>query len=171
MVFIKGKNVLLNITNERMTELLNKEYTREGSQIRLPLLNPKENDANNLILAIVKCVGGTYKSWGRVSLENINYINQSAELKIFVDIEQRKKGLAKESCELVIKHGFDELNLRRIECGTLETNEGMKKLADSLGFKEEGRRKEAVFKAGKFIDVIEYGLLKGSEVVENKSEV
>jgi len=171
MVFIKGKNILLNITNDGITELLNKEYSREGSQIRLPLLKPKENDSNNLILAVVRCIGGTYKTCGRVSLENINYVNQSAELKIFVDIEQRKKGIAKEACELIIKHGFDELNLRRIDCGTLDTNEGMKKLADSLGFKEEGRRKEAVYKAGKFVDVVEYGLLKGSEVVENKSEV
>ena len=40
----------------------------------------------------------------------------------------------------------------------------MQKLAIALGFKEEGLRKEAMYKDGVFTDVIEYGLLKSDFV-------
>jgi ribosomal-protein-alanine N-acetyltransferase len=36
----------------------------------------------------------------------------------------------------------------------------MKKLAAALGMKEEGRRREAAFKHAKYIDIIEFGVLR-----------
>jgi [ribosomal protein S5]-alanine N-acetyltransferase len=36
----------------------------------------------------------------------------------------------------------------------------MEKLAAKLGFREEGRRREAHFKNGEYADLVEYGLLK-----------
>lgn len=35
----------------------------------------------------------------------------------------------------------------------------MQKVAEGLGFKKEGVRREMIFKKGKYNDVIEYGLL------------
>ena len=38
----------------------------------------------------------------------------------------------------------------------------MQRLAVSLGFVQEGVRMVAMFKNGEFVDVIEYGLLRGN---------
>jgi RimJ/RimL family protein N-acetyltransferase len=45
------------------------------------------------------------------------------------------------------------------------TNEGMMKLAVKLGMKKEGLRKEAIFKAGQYIDIVEYGLINPNKIL------
>ena len=48
----------------------------------------------------------------------------------------------------------------RIGCATFETNVGMRKLAGALGMIEEGVRRQAAYKDGRYLDVVEYGLLR-----------
>ena len=114
---------------------------------------------NNLVLAI--CDKETDAHIGNVSLQEINPLNQSAEFAIIIGEKAYwGRGFGKEVARLVIDHGFAELNLHRIYCGTAENNLGMQKLALSLGFKEEGRSRGAIYKEGEFRDIIHYGLLK-----------
>ena len=172
MIYKLDKIKLITHYNNDDMELLIASINKEGSQLgRLPLYTPKTNDAQNLIFAIMFNAGGKEERLiGRVSLENICHINQSAELKIFISDEHVKKGFAFDACKKVIEHGFNELNLQRIEAGTLSNNEGFKKLAEKLGMIEEGIRRKAVWKSGEFLSVFEYGLLR-SEPIETKSEV
>lgn len=98
---------------------------------------------------------------GNISLQNINFINRSAEFAIlFGEKKFWGKGLAFNASRLIIDHGFKMLNLNRIYCGTNTNNKGMIKLAKKLGMKEEGRRLQAQFKNGEFSDILEFGLLK-----------
>jgi [ribosomal protein S5]-alanine N-acetyltransferase len=166
MIFLKHKDFTLQIldSDERQLELLNNLASADafsGSQLgRLPLATLKKNDINNLILAITVDIGGNDTIIGRISLEDISYINQSAELKIIIRPDRHKKGIGYESCKLLVEHAFNQLNLHRIYAGTLENNIGFQKLAEKLGMEKEGTRKQAVWKNGKFVDVIEYGLLR-----------
>lgn len=97
---------------------------------------------------------------GNVSLQNISYINRNAEFAILMGEKAYwGKGYSKEAAILIIKHGFMELNLHRIYCGTSSDNIPMQKLAISLGMSEEGRRRDAMYKNGRFVDIIEYGLI------------
>lgn len=97
---------------------------------------------------------------GNVSLQKINYIDQNAEFAILLgERDYWGKGYSKEAAHLIIGHGFAELNLHRISCGTSSKNIPMQKLALSLGMSEEGRRREAMYKHGQFVDIIEYGIL------------
>ena len=68
--------------------------------------------------------------------------------------------MGQEAGELIVEHGFKSLNLHRIYCGTARENMGMRKLAEKLGFKEEGVNRESSYKNGKFCDSINYGLLR-----------
>jgi RimJ/RimL family protein N-acetyltransferase len=98
---------------------------------------------------------------GNVTLKRINAISHSAEFAIVIgDKSVWGKGYGKEIGRLVLDYAFDTLNLRRVYCATFETNIGMQKLALYLGMREEGRRREAAFKQSRFLDVIEYGVLK-----------
>lgn len=113
----------------------------------------------NLVLAI--CDKETEAHVGNVALENIDPIDRSAEFAILIgDRAWWGRGIGKEAIRLIIRHGFEQLGLERIYCGTSEDNIGMQKLALSAGFKEEGRARKALFKNGSFKDILNYGLLK-----------
>lgn len=119
---------------------------------------------HHLILAIITSKNDTHI--GNIAFDNINYINRTAELTIVIgDKSCWKNGYGKEAAKLICDHGFMYLNLNRITCGTFEDNQGMRKLAEYLGMREEGRRRHAVYKYGRYVDVIEYGVLKNEYVV------
>ena len=142
------------------------EVCRYNSHHRFPNYdeNKKEyyestiKSRNNLVLAI--CDKETDMHVGNIALENIDTLNRSAELAIIIgDKEYWGKGVGKEAARLLVTHGFKELNLHRIYCGTLEDNIGMQKVAEALGFTEEGRSRESLYKDGVFCNSINLGLL------------
>ena len=135
-------------------------YTRE---LAIEYVTRVRSQKQDLVLAILAKDTGTHI--GNISLQNIHPINQSAEYAIILgDKAYWGKGIAKEASQLILKHGFEEMNLHRIYCGTSARNEPMQKLAAALGFKQEGLRRDAMYKSGHFVDVIEYGLLRSEYV-------
>jgi len=48
-----------------------------------------------------------------------------------------------------------------VESGTSQNNIAMQKMAEKLHMKHEGTRRQAVYENGGYVDVLEYGLLKG----------
>ncbi len=97
---------------------------------------------------------------GNISLQGINLIDRSAEYAIILgEKDYWGKGIAKESSDLILHHGFMNLNLNRIYCGTTDDNIAMQKLAVYMGMTEEGRRREAIYKNGVYHDIVEYGIL------------
>jgi ribosomal-protein-alanine N-acetyltransferase len=113
---------------------------------------------NALVLAIEDKVSQAHI--GNVSLQDIHWTHRSAELAIVIgDRAFWGIGVGAEVGALVVRHGFEALGLHRIACGTTEDNDGMRKLAQQLGMREEGRRRRAVWKDGRWLDVIEYGIL------------
>jgi len=114
---------------------------------------------DGLILAIV--LRDRDQHIGNIALDAINRDYQTAEFSIIIgDKSAWGSGYAKEAARLLCDHGFASMNLNRIGCGTFEDNEPMKKLAKYLGMQEEGRRRQAVFKRGRYLDIIEYGVLR-----------
>ncbi len=97
---------------------------------------------------------------GNISLQSINFVDRSAEYAIVLgEKDYWGKGVAREASDLILRHGFLTLNLHRIYCGTSDDNTGMQKLASYMGMKEEGRRREAIYKNGRYADILEYGIL------------
>jgi N-acetyl sugar amidotransferase len=132
-------------------------YTREQA---LEFIRALPGKKNMLALAVIEKAGG--KHVGNISLQEINYIHRSAELAIIIgDKASWDRGLGKEAARLLAGHGFMALNLNRIWSGTFESNIGFQKVASSLGMRLEGRRRQAAYKDGRWLDVLEYGLLRG----------
>jgi RimJ/RimL family protein N-acetyltransferase len=59
-----------------------------------------------------------------------------------------------------MEHGFAELNLNRIWLAVLADNVRAERLYRSLGFREEGRLRDAQYKRGRYLDVILMALLR-----------
>lgn len=104
---------------------------------------------------------------GNLSLQSVDFINRTAELAIIMGEKNYwGKGYSFEACSLILKHGFEKLNLRRIYCGTSELNIGMQKLAIKLGMELEGRRKGEIFYLNRYVDLLEYGIVKDSDITK-----
>jgi ribosomal-protein-alanine N-acetyltransferase len=131
-------------------------YTAEAA---LTYIRHAGQSRENLILAIVRREDDNHI--GNIALQSIHPVYRSADLSIVIgDKSAWRKGYAREAMRLLCEHGFGALNLNRIACGTFEDNEAMKRLALAVGMREEGRRRQAAFKQGRYLDIIEYGVLK-----------
>ncbi|MBI1952741.1 MAG: GNAT family N-acetyltransferase [Candidatus Omnitrophica bacterium] len=114
---------------------------------------------NDLVLAVTLTDGGRHI--GNISLQNIDWVNRLAEFAILIgEKDCWGKGYSKEAARLLLDHGFRSLNLHRIHCGTSASNMPMRGLAAHLGMREEGRRRQALFKQNSYLDLLEYGLLR-----------
>ncbi|MDD5136216.1 MAG: GNAT family protein [Candidatus Omnitrophica bacterium] len=98
---------------------------------------------------------------GNVCLQCIDWINRSAEFAVIIgEKDYWGKGYAGSAASLLLKHGFDKMNLNRIYCGTAANNTGMKRLALRLNMRREGVRRQALYLSGKYVDAYEYGILR-----------
>ena len=114
---------------------------------------------DRLVLAIIDRDGDRHV--GNISLQGIDPVERSAEFAIVIGEQSAwGKGFSKEAARLIIHHGFGTLNLHRIYLGTSTENLPMQRLALSMGFSLEGRRREALFKDYRYWDILEYGLLR-----------
>lgn len=131
-------------------------YTKDAA---VSYIHHAKQTREDLILAIVMQKDDQHV--GNIALQNIHPIYRSAEFSIMIGEKLYwGQGVGKEAGKLICDHGFKALNLHRIACGTFENNLAMKKLALYLGMVKEGVRRQAAFKDGKFVDVIEYGVLR-----------
>lgn len=171
-IFIEGEQVYLRALNENdlngnyVNWLNDAEVCKYNAHHRF--VNTKEktksyidsvnNSNTNLVLAV--CYKEDNTHIGNISIQNINYIDSCAEFAIVMgETGYHGKGLAYEAASLIINHAFTTLNLHRVYCGTSSENTPMQKLALKLGMEKEGRQKEAMFKNGKYVDILLYGLL------------
>lgn len=172
--FLVGKNIYLRALTPSDADgpypawLNNAEVCLENQHHRFPYtvedgreyIQRVNSDRTRLVLAVVRKKDDVHI--GNISLDNIDYVNRTAALTILIgDKASWGKGYGREAARLICDHGFLALNLNRIAAGTFETNIGFRKVAAYLGMKEEGRRRQAAYKLGRYLEVIEYGVLRG----------
>ena len=173
-IFLQGVSIYLrpleqgDLTIEYVTWLNDTEVCEFNSHAVFPYTKEKmdayyqhlqQTSANNIVLAIVD--NATHIHIGNISIQNINWINRNAEYAILLgDKSYWGKGVASETSILICEYGFTRLNLHRIYCGTSSKNIGMQKLAAKMNMKQEGIRREAMFKNGEYVDIVEYAVLK-----------
>lgn len=113
---------------------------------------------NNVRLAIAcrddnKIVGAVY-------LTGIDWLARSAEFSIWIgDQHHQGNGAGKMAAQGMLKHAFVDLGLNRIYLTVLESNGRARSLYARVGFSTEGVLREAVFKCGKFSNLIQMSIL------------
>ena len=116
---------------------------------------------NNVVLIIEVNDDGEPKPIGSVELEDINYGDRVAMFGITVgEKDYWNQGYGTEAARLIIRYGFEQLNLHRINSYAYSFNERSLRLHRKVGFVEEGRQREAVFKNGVYYDHVLFGILK-----------
>ena len=164
-------------------------YLREIERTDLPLINQWRNDPELISLLganfffigagiderwfdgylanrdkavrLAMVVGQERKHIGNVQLTSIHATNRTAEFSIFIgDKAYQSGGYGPVATQQLLAHGFNDLNLNRIYLTLMVDNERAHRMYLRLGFQEEGRQRQAVFKGGRYHDVLEMALLR-----------
>lgn len=116
------------------------------------------NRASAVRCAIVADGG---KLIGLVSLVGIDCLSRSAELSIMIGrCEDRLQGAGSFAVNEMLRHAFENLNLRRVELQVLEDNLCAQHVYEKAGFRLEGLRREAVYKNGRYLNCKMYAVLR-----------
>lgn len=98
---------------------------------------------------------------GITILKDINLVNRTAEFAIYIgDIEYRGKGFSVDASLETLRFGFFKLGLNRISLKVLEENKSAIKLYQKIGFKNEGKLRNSVFKNNKYKNELLMSILK-----------
>jgi len=98
---------------------------------------------------------------GHIDLHDVDHHSRHAFLGICIgDGEHRGKGYGTEAIRLVLDYGFNTVNLHNIMLSVHADNYAGIACYKKVGFKEAGRRREWLFKNGKYIDVVYMDILE-----------
>ena len=90
-----------------------------------------------------------------------NETNRSAEVGYSLSRAYWNQGYMTEALREVIRFGFEEMNLNRIEAQHELTNPASGKVMEKVGMRQEGVLRSRLYNKGRFVDVALYAILRG----------
>jgi RimJ/RimL family protein N-acetyltransferase len=97
---------------------------------------------------------------GVISLTNISQANASADLSVIVgDEKDRDRGLGTEAIRIILRYAFEDSGLNRVGLSVFDFNEPAIHAYEKLGFKTEGRLRQAIRRGESFHDAILMSIL------------
>ena len=98
---------------------------------------------------------------GSAGLHQIHPVNRSAMLGIAIgDKQYHGKGFGTEAVRLVVRYGFEELNLNRIALHVFAHNFRAIGCCQKAGFVHEGCQRQALYRGGRYVDEYVFAILK-----------
>lgn len=146
------------------------EFRRHFREVRELSLNDQENWFQslqntkhiNFMFTIVDLDSG--KPIGAAGLLYINWINRSGDFSFYIgenEVYIDEVGIAKEAADLLIRYGFNNLNLNKIWMELYEFD--MKKInffKEEFNFEIDGKLRQNCYEDGKYWDSFIISLLK-----------
>lgn len=121
-------------------------------------LNTHFNDQNNFRFVIETPEDGAV---GIATLTSLDWKNRSATHGIkLANKEERSKGIGTDTVMAIMRYAFDELGLHRLDGSWFDSNEASKNMYKKCGWKEEGIKRECIYKNGTFRDLVIVGILE-----------
>jgi ribosomal-protein-serine acetyltransferase len=97
---------------------------------------------------------------GVVGLHRIDWSRRSAGLGYWTRRSAWDQGLATEGAAIVLEHGFRTLGLNRIEAHVALENRRSQRVLEKLSFLQEGVARALELLEGRYVDHIQYSLLR-----------
>jgi RimJ/RimL family protein N-acetyltransferase len=97
---------------------------------------------------------------GHVGLFNISRKDRNAEVNIVLGPPHQGRGYGTDAMRVLVRYGFLELGLHRIELAVFAFNERALAAYTTAGFVLEGRRRQRVFHGGAFHDDLVMAILR-----------
>lgn len=117
-------------------------------------------DRNTEMFAIIELENN--QLIGACGLCYIDWINRSADFSIYIGKDNLyiDSVYAIDAAKVMMKYGFEELNLHRLWSEIYDFDEAKKEMFKVLGFSLEGRHKETHWTDGKWCDSLFWGKFK-----------
>lgn len=116
--------------------------------------------SNGQVFAIEALEGDHWVYIGNTGLDKVEPVNAQSEFGIFIGEKTYwNKGYGKEATLLILKHGFEDLNLNRIYLYVFEDNSRAIAAYKAVGFVQEGLLRKAVYKNGRFNNMLLMSIL------------
>lgn len=98
---------------------------------------------------------------GMLTLSSIDWHNRSAThgIKLLPSCP-KGQGIGTDAVLTLMKYAFEEVNLNRLDGSWIEYNLPSKKLYEKCGWYEEGTKKEAIYRNGRYHDLKIAGITK-----------
>lgn len=174
---LEGTDIYLRLMEEGDTELIirwrntdfvrrnfiyQKPFTRQGHEAWI-----REMIDTGKAVQFIICAKNTGKPMGSVYLRDIDENHRKAEYGIFIgEREATGKGFGTQAAKLMIRYGFEELNLHKLMLRVLAENIPARKSYEKAGFVEEAYLKDEVFLENCYKDVIYMAVIR-EEKTEN----
>jgi RimJ/RimL family protein N-acetyltransferase len=108
------------------------------------------------------CTRASSRLVGLASLTHIDPVHRSAEYHIMIGpVRARGRGAGTAATREMLRHAFEDLNLHRVYLSVLEDNREAVALYEKMGFTHEGRSRQAVYKDGRYRDMLQMAILAG----------
>lgn len=184
MSIIHGKRIRLRAVERediaKFHEYVNDPEVTRSLALYLPMSladeehwfeNLGKRDPNEKPLAIEMRKGKGWTLIGNCGVFAIDWTNRSAELGIMIgEKSEWNKGYGAEAMSLLLRHGFETLNLNRLFLRVYSENVRAVRSYEKAGFVLEGRQREAVYKHGNYDDVLFMSVLRSEWMSRNKEK-
>lgn len=97
---------------------------------------------------------------GVLLLKDIDWTIRSAEIGYWLGKDYVGKGIMTRAVKSMLTYGFEDLGLHKMEIWVAEGNSKSRHIPESLGFLQEGAKRDSLLLREQYITLIIYGLLK-----------
>lgn len=155
---------------------LNDPEVKQGIMIYHPFSQAEEDNwfermiarpADERVIGIevrIPSAEGDEESWiliGTLGFTDINWRVHASEFGIMIGEKSYwNQGYGTEAVRLLVRYGFDTLNLNRISLRVFENNRRAIRVYEKAGFVHEGRMRQAEYRDGKYLDVLLMSILR-----------
>jgi len=171
-VFLEGERIVLRalstddisswyawFNSGKVTENINKGVFPNSRESQADYLRALSKSQTDLQLAITLKEGS--ELIGVIGIHKIDWLHRRGDISIVIGNEKAwGRGLATEAIEMMVRHGFEKLNLHKITAGMWATNEGSRRSFEKNGFVLEGTLKENYFFKTSYVDEYRLGIIR-----------
>lgn len=111
-----------------------------------------------VLFAIVEASTGRHV--GNARIYEIDWIARKASRGIMLNKPAWGKGYGLQVINLLSDYVFNTLGLNKLKSSTVVGNEGIKKVNERAGYKQEGLTKQEFYRGGRFYDMYVWGLTR-----------
>jgi diamine N-acetyltransferase len=178
MSIIYGERVRLRAVEredvKKFFEWVNDPEVTFGLSLYLPMSMTDEEkwfERAEKPFAVDVRAGDGWRLIGNCTFFDIDTVVHSAEIGIMIgDKSIWNQGLGTETMSLLLRHGFETLNLNRVALKVYADNPRAIRTYEKAGFVHEGTMRSAVFKRGKFGNVHMMSVLRGEWEARKKEK-
>jgi RimJ/RimL family protein N-acetyltransferase len=121
-------------------------------------------------VALLICVGENEADpAGHIAFYPATAVRGSTELSLMLAPEFWGEGYGTAASRLLTTYAFEERRMHRMVAQAIDANVGSCRIWEKLGFRQEGRQKEATYHQGRYMDLLLYAVLEDEWEWGNKN--